>query len=116
MTERTVINDILANLPDNRRLFRINAGMGFVGNVIRQHGNILILQDFRVLHAAPKGYPDLSGWTSIEITPDMVGKKLAVFTGVEVKTTGRLTREQKLFKKIIEKHGGMFEVVESTRK
>ena len=34
-----------------------------------------------------KGSPDLIGYTVIKITPAMVGQKLAVFTGIEVKTT-----------------------------
>lgn len=32
--------------------------------------------------------PDLIGWTEITITPNMVGKKIAVFTGLEVKHPG----------------------------
>ncbi len=34
-----------------------------------------------------KGSPDLVGYTKITITPDMVGKQVAVFTGIEVKTS-----------------------------
>ena len=29
--------------------------------------------------------PDLIGWTSVMVTPEMVGTKVAVFTGIEVK-------------------------------
>lgn len=42
-----------------------------------------------------KGGSDLICATQIEITPEMVGKKVAVFTGVEVKTAkGRIRPEQ----------------------
>lgn len=41
--------------------------------------------DSAQLNAAFKT-PDLIGYTTIEITPEMVGRKIAVFTGVEVKS------------------------------
>lgn len=34
-----------------------------------------------------KGSSDHIGWTSVIVTPDMVGKRIAVFTGVEWKST-----------------------------
>lgn len=33
-----------------------------------------------------KGSSDLVGWTRVEITPDMVGRTIAVFTAIECKT------------------------------
>jgi hypothetical protein len=109
--ERKVINNRLLNLQDNERLFRINAGFGWTGNVIRKTENIVMIKNPRPLHAAPKGWPDLAGFTSIEITPEMVGKKIAVFTAEEIKTTGKLSKQQKLFKNIIQKMGGIFRVI-----
>lgn len=42
-----------------------------------------------------RGSADLIGWRTITITPDMVGRRIAVFTSIEVKTpTGRLTPAQ----------------------
>jgi len=111
MREGEKIREILACLSPAKRLFRINAGMGWVGKIVRREGNILILKDPRPLHAAPKGWPDLSGWESITVTPEMVGQKIAVFTGIEVKVTGNLRPEQANFKKILEDQGGIFEVV-----
>jgi hypothetical protein len=41
------------------------------------------------------GSPDLVGWRSVLVTPEMVGSRLAVFCGVEVKTpAGRVRPEQ----------------------
>lgn len=34
------------------------------------------------------GSPDLVGWKTVEITPDMVGQRLAVFCGIEIKMPG----------------------------
>ena len=42
-----------------------------------------------------RGSADLIGWRTIVITPEMVGRRIAVFTSIEVKTpTGRLTPAQ----------------------
>lgn len=109
--EKTLIGNILASMPDNKRLFRINAGMGWAGKILSNKDGRLVLKDARPFHGAPSGWPDLSGWTEIEITPDMVGQKLAVFTGVEIKATGRLSEHQKIFKSVLTQMGGLFEVV-----
>ena len=110
MRETERIRQILSALPPDQRLFRINAGMGWAGKVIRRTPDTLILSKPRPLHAAPEGWPDLAGWTEVEITPDMVGQTVAVFTGVEVKVTGRLSKAQSAFRDIITGMGGLFRV------
>lgn len=53
------------------------------------------------------GGSDLIGWTPVVITPDMVGKTVAVFTAVEVKTeNGRPTEAQLNFIAQVLKAGG----------
>lgn len=53
------------------------------------------------------GGSDLIGWTSIEITPDMVGQRVAVFTAAEVKTSrGKTTDAQINFIDQVRKAGG----------
>lgn len=108
--ERDIINARLTNLASNERLFRINAGMGWAGRTV-MHGNIIIIKNPFPLHAAPEGWPDLCGWTTIEITPEMVGQKIAVFTAEEVKATGKLSKIQRRFRDIIERMGGIFRVI-----
>lgn len=54
-----------------------------------------------------KGSADLIGYTTVEVTPDMVGQRIAVFTAVEVKTpTGRPTPEQAAFLDHVRQAGG----------
>lgn len=58
------------------------------------------------------GSPDLVGWKTVTVTPEMVGKKLAVFVGIEVKVPGAKTeakrlRNQKQFLETIQAHGGI---------
>lgn len=110
--EAAAIRRILVDQPEHRRLFRINAGMGWAGRVVRHEGHAMVLADPRALHAAPKGWPDLCGWETIEITPEMVGQKIAVFVGLEVKATGKLSKDQRRFREILERMGGKFIVDE----
>jgi hypothetical protein len=111
MRERELINHRLANLPDNKKLFRINAGLGWTGKVLRHTNDLIMIKNPRPFHAAPKGWPDLVGWETIEITPEMVGNKVAVFVFEEVKATGRLSSFQKRFRDVLVKMGGIFRVI-----
>jgi hypothetical protein len=111
MPEKDVFEDILKNLPPNQRLFRINSGMGWSGELIKRTPQTVVLNNPRPLHAAPTGWPDLCGWTSIEITPEMVGSQIAVFTAIEVKVTGRLSRAQQALGDVLKAMGGVFKVV-----
>jgi hypothetical protein len=110
MTESDRIREILSSLPPNERLFRINSGMGWAGKVVRRAPGTLILDSPRPLHAAPTGWPDLCGFTTIEITPEMVGTRVAVFTGVEVKVTGRMSAPQTAFRDLLIEMGGIHRI------
>lgn len=74
-----------------------------VGKLRDERGNI-------VTFGLCKGSSDLIGWTPITITPDMVGKKIAVFTAVEVKLDKhgkyQATKEQKQFINVVRNNGG----------
>jgi len=107
MGQKDLINQYLINLQKNERVFRINAGMGWTGKVTHK-GKFVIIENPYPLHAAPTGWPDLCGWETIKITPDMVGQKIAVFKGVEVKATGKLSDDQERFRDLILKMGGKF--------
>ena len=55
-----------------------------------------------------KGSSDLVGWTEVEVTAEMVGGTVAVFTGLEVKSaTGRLTKPQRTFSANVRAAGGI---------
>jgi hypothetical protein len=61
------------------------------------------------------GGSDLIGWTPVKITPDMVGKKIAVFTAIEVKTpTGRATDDQINFLHRLAQDGGIGGIARSS--
>lgn len=73
----------------------------------------LVLLNPRPFHAGLiKGSSDLIGWNSITITEDMVGKRVAVFTAVEIKTGSvKTTAEQKIFIDNVNKAGGIAGIV-----
>jgi hypothetical protein len=109
--ESTIQNEIqmaLGSIPEVR-LFRNNVGQGWAGRVTHRDGQTLTLMYPRVLHAGlVKGSGDLIGWQSIVVTPDMVGKRLAVFLSIEVKDkSGRPSDDQKNWHEQVIMHGGL---------
>lgn len=63
-----------------------------------------------------KGSSDLVGFKTIEVTPEMVGQKLAVFCSIEVKTPkGRLTTNQESWLKCVRSAGGIAGVARSIK-
>ena len=84
------------------RLFRNNTG-----TLRDQHGR-------PVQFGLCKGSGDLIGYRTVEITPDMVGQRLAVFCSIEVKSaTGRIRPEQRQWLDAVQAAGGIAGVARS---
>ena len=113
--ERSIIEARLASLRPHERRFRINAGAGWTGEVLRRTATTITLKEPRVFHAAPPGWPDLFGWDAVIVTPEMVGTVIAVAVGEEVKTgRGRLSRVQRLFRDCLLRMGGEYRIIRSS--
>lgn len=92
-------------------LMRNNSGAlkDATGRVVRYGlGNISTQQNMRIKSS------DLIGFTEVKITPDMVGKTIAVFTAVEVKDpkwklspNDKRAQSQLAFIDWIKSHGGI---------
>lgn len=101
------------------RLFRANVGTGWTGNkkdtVYNKKTNMVIIRNPRRFSTGlPVGFSDLFGFKKIKITKDMVGKYIAQFTAIEVKSSkGRATKEQKNFIKMVKQFGGLTGVAKS---
>jgi len=105
------------------RRFRINAGQGWIASpaetlhpsrpmTVRVYPGEVILHHARVFIGAPEGWPDLAGWDSVIITPEMIGNTIAVFAGDEAKTEHvKLSKVQKIFRDVILRMGGRYEVI-----
>ena len=63
-----------------------------------------------------KGSSDLIGWTPVEVTQEMVGKHVAVFTAIECKTDkGKPTPEQLYFIGRVQGDGGFAGVARNVK-
>ncbi|EBA6160053.1 hypothetical protein BIW22_20790 [Salmonella enterica] len=126
--ESTVQKKIWARLGLVSTLFRVNTGRAWLSalgpkGVARQQDGSVFLEAARPIalgFANTAGEPvngtaDLNGWTSIEITPEMVGQKIAVFTSVETKRSagGRTSSEQLKWCDQVTKAGGIAFVANS---
>jgi hypothetical protein len=110
------LKEILATLPAKfGRLFRNNVGLFWQGQTVaggahnEPAGTTVTLRNPRHVRCglAP-GSSDLIGWHTVEITPEMVGRKVAVFVGVEVKTGSTATTdEQAAWAKAVTDAGGV---------
>ncbi len=104
MNETTVLQSIRLALGrvTGLRLFRNNVG------ALKDH------QGRHVQFGLHPGSADLIGWRSVTITPDMVGKRLAVFASVEVKTqTGKVRPDQANWQQQVTDAGGLAVVARS---
>lgn len=83
-----------------------------VGMYKDQRGNV-------IRYGLCNGSSDLIGWTPVTITEDMVGKRIAVFTAVEVKKNKRgsyrATEGQKAFISAVLNNGGFAGVADCNK-
>lgn len=117
MKESNLTKLIMLGVSASATVFRNNVGMGWIGRsrrvsaptVVKLNPGDVVIQDARPLHAGLcEGSSDVIGWTTREITPDMVGKKVAIFTAIEVKNpSGRASAEQLRFIERVRECGGI---------
>lgn len=101
-------------------MFRVNTGKAILsatGKIQWRQDGVALVEAPRPItlgFAFPDGKPvvgtsDLIGWTTITVTPEMVGKRLAVFTAIECKasTGGKKREEQVKFLGNVIKAGGI---------
>lgn len=89
MKETPIVKEIqLALSHGEARLFRNNVGEAWQGKAASHPyipRAIILHEARRVNFGLCTGSPDLVGFKSVTITPEMVGQKIAVFSAVEVK-------------------------------
>lgn len=103
--EKPILDEIMLAAPKlGARLFRNNVGM-----LEDRNGQ-------KVRYGLCVGSSDLIGWKQVTITPEMVGKTVAVFLAVEVKTGKMLpTEAQNAFTEAVSKSGGFSMVVRDAK-
>lgn len=107
-TIKALIRRALAN-SDDVRLFNNPVGQAFLGEAVAlKDGSVIIKKPVRITYGLVAGSADLIGWKTIEVTPEMVGKKLAVFLSLEIKRPGqKLRKDQAQWAKQVRKFGGI---------
>lgn len=100
---------------DKLRVFRNQVGGGWTGKSKRTRENRVVIEAPRFVHfGLPPGSSDLVGWRERKITQDDVGKTIAQFVCIEIKTaTGRLDPDQKRWLELAEQMGCEVHVVRS---
>jgi VRR-NUC domain len=113
----------LGTLPGVRS-FRNNVALAAAGRIqwikrtetIKLNAGDAVVRNARPLHAGlVKGSGDLIGWKRVTVTPEMVGKDLAVFMSVEVKDgdNGKTSTEQNTWRNVVIDFGGIAIVARS---
>lgn len=99
------------------RVFNNPTGVGWVGKVFsRLHGLVTLQFPQRVTFGLVVGGSDLIGWSSVIVTEEMIGRRVAIFTALECKRAsgGRVSSEQVTFIENVTRAGGIACVPSST--
>lgn len=114
ITTRVMINESKNGI----KLFRNHRGKAWQGKAIfNKRKKIAIIENPRFFEfGLYPGAGDLIGWKEVVITPDMVGKKIAVFTSVEVKSLNdRMSPAQNKWHDIVRQSGGISKIAKEQK-
>ena len=123
MKEQPLLKRILLACSNGpARLYRMNVGQGWIGQsrrftktqTITVHPGDVVVRNARPFRSGVEGMHDLIGWRSVEITKEWLGKRVAVFASLEVKTpTGAVRPMQKVWNDNVTRAGGLSGIVRS---
>jgi hypothetical protein len=107
----------MASSPSEHEIqqrIRLACGRGAV-RLWRNNTGALVDQQGRfVRFGLCKGSSDLIGLRALEITPELVGQRLAQFVALEIKTSsGTVSQEQQAFLRLVQELGGVAAVCRS---
>ena len=96
------------------RLFNNPVGLAWQGRLLLQGGGRLVLEHpRRVSYGLQPGSGDLIGWSTVTVTPEMVGQRLAVFVSAEVKHKSATAGDQTQWRDVVRAAGGFADIVRS---
>ena len=112
MTEKQIGDALLSKHP---MMFRNAAGYGIATSPKAIHklqgGKFLLDHGSPLRFGLQPGSSDFIGWETVEVTPDMVGKTVAIFQSIEIKTEhDRLSKVQRAWNKAVQIAGGIVQV------
>lgn len=110
MSETDLTRKIQVSVTDaDTRIFRNNVGTAWQGRITHNRDGSITIYNPRPVHfGLCEGSSDLIGLRSVEVTPAMIGQRVAVFVALEIKTsaTARRTDEQINFVAMVNALGG----------
>lgn len=97
MKERSLMHRLMLAVAGRATVWRNNSGVAtYPDRSVVRYG------------VANPGGSDLIGLRSVTVTPEMVGKRVAVFVAIEVKTpTGKVSKDQLHFLDFVRRAGGI---------
>jgi hypothetical protein len=110
MAESALYNSYLLRATERgHRLWITPSAMLWAGQAQQLDGGRVMLTGARRVRVGRDGMSDLNGWTSVTITPEMVGMRLPISTSVEVKVPsgGKQSDKQKDWISMVKMHGGI---------
>ncbi len=116
MTPGTALSNQIRNaLVDHGLFFRANVGRGWTGDVKRLNPTTVLIENARPFDTGlPPGFSDLFGATLHTVRPEDVGRRVALFTAIEVKAgRDRTNARQERFLEAIDVSGGLSGVARS---
>lgn len=102
---------VLGKRAPHARLFNSPTGEAWAGKTVSHDGHLITLAHaYRITYGLAVGSGDLCGWCTVVVTPDMVGRRIAVFTSGETKTArGRPSPDQVTWRNAVLAAGGRAE-------
>jgi ribosomal protein S19 len=109
MTERNIQNAIVMK---HALMFRNNNGMGYVGGrEIKGYKGFFVVNPRKIKYGLFPGSSDMIGLVPIIITQEMVGKQIAQFASIEIKTEhDKLSEKQLRWNRMVLRTGGLCQV------
>src|SRR3978361_871677 len=116
MTEADIQAAIMLDLGRGApRVFRNHVAKGFTGEFVRTEAGFTVLKNARrASFGLCVGSSDVIGFRTVVITPNLVGKTVAVFIAIEVKAAaGRPSPKQSAFIRAVQQAGGLAGIARS---
>lgn len=116
MTVHDLENEVL---KDHLFVFRNDCGMAIVGGrsiIDKRTGAQITAGGAKIKYGLYPGSGDFIGWTTVTITPDMVGQQIAVFTSIETKTLNdSMSNRQRNWYERVKEAGGIAIIYKETK-
>jgi hypothetical protein len=110
--EHEIADAYLRGLQPNQRRFRIVSSLAWVGPARKLKNGLVVIKGGVPVRTAPEGFFDFVGWDEVVVTTDMVGQKVAIFCGDEIKSEhDRLSKFQRILGRVLEGMGGRWRVI-----